>query len=88
MSSFFYGIKKLAGEWNDEEREKARRAWLKAEQELVKKRKAQGIDLKNIAVPLPDKRNLKKYTRDAGVKKLLKPYQTINPYGLRKPFEG
>ena len=87
MSSF-YGIKKLGAEWNDEEREKARRAWLKAEKELVKKRKAQGIDLKNIAVPLPDMQNLKKYKEDRKLKNELKPFQTINPYGLRKPFEG
>ena len=86
--STFCGIRKLGGEWSDEEKEKARRAWLKAEQQLVKKRKAEGVDLKNIAVPLPDVKNLKKYTRDGEVKKFLEPFQTINPYRLRKPFEG
>ena len=54
----------------------------------MKKRKREGFDLKNIAVPLPDVKNLKKYTRDGEVKKFLEPFQTINPYRLRKPFEG
>ena len=61
---------------------------MKAEQQLVKKRKAEGVDLKNIAAPLPDVKNLKKYLRDAEMKKYLQQFQTINPYGLRKPFEG
>ena len=86
--STFCGIRKVGGEWSDEEREQARRAWLEAEKQLVKKRKAEGFDLKNIAVPLPDVKNLKKYKRDGEVKKYLQPFQTINPYGLRKPFEG
>ena len=86
--STFCGIKKLGGEWSDEEREAARRAWMKAEQQLVKKRKAEGIDLKNIAVPLPDVKGLKKYKRDVALKNYLQPFQLINPYGLRKPFEG
>ena len=86
--STFCGIKKLGGEWSDEEREAARRAWMKAEKQLVKKRKAEGIDLANIAVPLPDVKRLKKYSNDVALKKELQPYQTINPYGLRKPFEG
>ena len=86
--STFYGIRKVGGEWSDEEREAARRAWLKAEQQLVKKRKAEGFDLQNIAVPLPDVKNLKKYLRDGEAKKYLEPFQTINPYRLRKPFEG
>ena len=86
--STFYGIRKVGGEWSGEERENARRAWLEAEQQLVKKRKAEGVDLKNIAVPLPYVKNLKKFKRDGEVKKYLQPFQTINPYGLRKPFEG
>jgi hypothetical protein len=87
--STFYGIRKVSGgEWSDEEREQARRAWLEAEKQLVKKRKREGFDLKNIAVPLPDVKNLKKYTRDGEVKKFLEPFQTINPYRLRKPVEG
>ena len=86
--STFYGIRKVGGEWSDEEREAARRAWLKAEQQLVKKRKAEGFDLESIAVPLPDVKNPKKYLRDGEVKKYLEPFQTINPYRLRKPFEG
>ena len=86
--STFYGIWKVRGEWSDEEREQARRAWLEAEKQLAKKRKREGFDLKNIAAPLPDVKNLKKYTRDGEVKKFLEPFQTINPYRLRKPFEG
>ena len=85
--STFCGIKKSGGEWNDEEREAARRAWMKAEQQLAKKRKAEDIDLKNIAVPLPDVKRLKKSNRDVALKKELQPFQTINPYGLKKPFE-
>ena len=85
MSSYC-GLKKVGGEWTAEERIKIASKWLKAEKQLVQKRKAEGFDLKKIAVPLPDVKNLKKYQRDGTLKKFLKPFQVINPYGLKKPF--
>lgn len=74
------------GPWTEPEMEKMRAKWKKMEVERVKKMKLEGYDLSLIAVPLPCSKNLKKYTRDAAVKKFLKPYQTINPYRLKKPI--
>lgn len=86
MSSF-YGVRKVSGgEWSNEEKEKMRKLWRAAEKKYVQKQKAAGFDLQNIAVPLPYMKNLKKYSRDAKVKKYLEPYQTINPYRLKKPY--
>jgi len=51
----------------------------------IQKMKKAGYILKLIAVPLPDYSNLKKYSRDKGVKQMLAPYQTINPCRLKKP---
>jgi hypothetical protein len=84
MSSFG-GIRKVNGEWTDEEKEKIRASWKKAEAKCLQKMVANGYVLQNIAVPLPDVKNYKKYIRDSGVKKLLEPYQTINPLRVRKP---
>lgn len=86
--STFYGLRKVKGEWTDEEREKARRLWIAAEKKYVMKRKLEGFDLAKIAVPLPCMKNLKKYNRDVEMKRYLEPFQTINPYRLRKPYVG
>jgi len=47
----------------------------------------EGIELKNIAVPLPDNVSLNKYKKDMQLKKELQPYQLINPFGLKKYCE-
>ena len=60
--------------------------WKKKEVEKVKQMKLNGFDLQKIAVPLPDYGCLKKYRSDKAVKEFLQPYQTINPYRLKKPF--
>ena len=48
--------------------------------------KKEGLDFQLIAIPLPDVKGWGKYSRDVEVKKFLAPYQTINPYRLRKPI--
>jgi hypothetical protein len=48
--------------------------------------KWKGYDLKNIVVPLPDAGCLKKYRKDRALKAVLQPYQTINPFRLKKPI--
>jgi hypothetical protein len=37
-----------------------------------------------IKIPLSDMKLLKRYNRDTKLKKFLKGYQTINPYGLKQ----
>ena len=84
--STFYGVRKVNGEWSDEEKEKVRRLWMAGEKKHVKKMKAAGFDLAKIAVPLPRLKNLKQYKKDVAVKKYLEPFQTMNPFRLRKPY--
>jgi len=54
------------------------------DKKAVKAMKREGWDLKDIATPLADESLRSKYSKDARVKKLLAPYQTINLYRLRK----
>lgn len=84
--SGFGGITKVNGDWTADEKVKLQTFWRLAEQKFVKKRKAEGYDLKNIAIPLPNLKSLKKYKRDAELKEFLQPYQAINPFGLKKPI--
>ena len=85
MSSFG-GIVKVGGaSWTDEEKELLRQIWKKAEAKYLQKKRAAGYVLQNIAVPMPDLKNLKKYQKDTALKRSLQPYQTINPLKLRKP---
>jgi hypothetical protein len=58
----------------------------KKQDQYLKKRKCEGFDLEKIVVPLPDYGCLTKYKRDSALKALLQPYQTINPFGLKKPI--
>ncbi len=60
--------------------------WKKKQDVFVQKMKRNGYDLQNIVVPLPDYGCLKKYSKDRALKAVLQPYQTINPYGLKKPI--
>ena len=86
MSSYG-GIRKGSGEpWTDAEKEVTRALWQKFEKKRVQSMKAAGFDVQLIAIPLPDVQNMKKYKRDTAVKKFLGPYQTINPFRLKKPI--
>ena len=60
--------------------------WEKKQDGFVKKMKATGYDLQNLVVPLPDYGCLKKYSKDRALKAVLQPYQTINPFRLKKPI--
>ena len=60
--------------------------WKKKQKAFVQKMKWKGYDLKNIVVPLPDAGCLKKYRKDRALKAVLQPYQTINPFRLKKPI--
>ena len=85
--STYDGIRKvLGGNWNDEEMQRMRALQADMDKKRVKAMKREGWDLKNIAIPLADESLWSKYSKDAKVKKLLAPYQTINPYRLRKPI--
>ena len=60
--------------------------WKKKQDAFVEKMKLTGYDVQNISIPLPDYGCLKKYRRDNALKATLKPYQTINPFRLKKPI--
>jgi hypothetical protein len=80
----FGGIKKYASEWTQEERRKYRALHRQFEEDLIRKRKAQGFDLQLISIPLPTIKTLRKYQKDTALKKELAEYQVINPYKLKQ----
>ena len=89
MSRTYYGgIRRSGGSWTEEEMQLARTMEHNMNKERVKKMKKEGFDIKLVSVPPPssDEKMMKKYARDKQVKEFLKPNQTINPYGLRKPI--
>jgi hypothetical protein len=87
--STFLGVRKVSGgAWNAAEKDAMIRAWQQAEKKLLQKKRKDGIELKNIAVPLPDKASLKRYKADTKLKKELEPFQVINPYRLKKHYEA
>ena len=83
--STYGGVRKVSGgSWTDEEMQHVRALQAKMYKKRVQAMKREGWDLKFIAIPLADEWQWSKYSRDAEVKKFLAPYQTINPYRLRK----
>jgi hypothetical protein len=85
--STYGGIRKVSGDsWTDEEMQHVRALQAKMDKKSVQAMKKEGLDFQLIAIPLPDVKGWGKYSRDVEVKKFLAPYQTINPYRLRKPI--
>ena len=74
------------GSWNDEEMQHVRALQAKMDKKRVRDMKKEGLDFQLIAIPLGDVKGWGKYSKDVAVKKFLAPYQTINPYRLRKPI--
>ena len=85
--STYGGIRKVSGgSWNDEEMQHVRALQAKMDKKRVQDMKKEGLDFQLIAIPLGDVKGWGKYSKDVEVKKFLAPYQTINPYRLRKPI--
>ena len=81
------GIRKVSGgSWNDEEMQHMRALQAKMDKKRVQDMKKEGLDFQLISIPIPDVKGWGKYSRDVKEKKFLAPYQTINPYRLRRPI--